>query len=133
MPALAMRVDGLRFDGDEGGWAFRFGWAVGKALGVCFPHLVEGPLALCYNDGDAIEEHIGGREERQGHVMMLVFVPRDVTGQPLADFLLVVKTGRHVWLRLHRVETRFSVRVIVGYLWATEARCDGALIERILL
>ena len=132
MPALAVRVDGLWVDGDKRGWKFRYGSAFGKTLRVGVPHMIESSLALRHNGGDTVEEHVGRREERQGHVMMLMVVPRDVSGHPLSNFLLVVKTGRHVGLGLHRAETRLGMRIVVGYLRATEARSNGMLRERVL-
>lgn len=74
MPALAVRIDGLGVDGDKGRWKSRYGSAFGKSLRLCLPHLFESSLALRHNGGDTVEQHVGRREKRQGHVMMLMVV-----------------------------------------------------------
>ena len=92
MPAVAVRVDGLKIDGNEGRWAFRVGLAVGKAFRVCYPHLVKGSLALCHNDGDAVEEHVG---ELVGE---MTFFHNDVPSYPLIAESPWLRAELALWL-----------------------------------
>ena len=63
MPSVAVRVDRLRVDGDEGRRQFGFWSSVRKTLRMSIPHLVECTLSLVRDRVDTVEEHIGWGEE----------------------------------------------------------------------
>ena len=74
--------------------------AVREALGVLGVRGIEGGLARGADGLDATEEDVGGREEREARVMVLVVVPAEEALQPATSLELGGEAPRVVGLLL---------------------------------
>ena len=106
---------------DRRGWQ-RDAWrAVSEALGGGGVGEVERDLADGRDDGHAPEEDIGGREEREARVVMVVVVPAEEVLQPPSSVELAIQAPGVIRLVLHRLELGLAEGVVVGDAWAAEA------------
>ena len=85
------RVSSERVDVDRGGWQ-RDAWrAVREALGGRGVREVERDLARGGDHLHAPEEDVGGREEREARVVMVVVVPAEKVLQPSSSVELAIE------------------------------------------
>lgn len=96
------------------------GRAVREAARVLRVPGVEGGLAHAVHVGDAAEEHLRGREQREPGVLMVVVVPREEGVEPAACVEYARESARVVGLVLEGFEMRLAEGVVVGDVRSTE-------------
>ena len=102
-----------RVEGNLGRRKPHQGVAAHEALGMSPIRSIERPLASGGELGDATEEHVRGREERELRMAVAMRVPLEELAHPAAIVADAVEATGIVRLVLHRLEACFRKRVVV--------------------